>query len=70
MGTTWIGIDAEILFIIMFVAIGIYCMKLRNRIDELEQELNNLKWDVFNSARGFYHVLSEPHPDKKKYIDT
>jgi hypothetical protein len=57
---TWLGMDFSIIAIIMFFVVGIYGSKLRDRVDELENELENLKFDIRNSlrSRGFYHHLS------------
>ena len=57
---TWIGIDFSLLVILMFLGVGVYVTKLKDRVDELENELENLKFDIRSSlrSRGFYHQLS------------
>ena len=57
---TWIGIDFSLLVIVMFLGVGVYVTKLKDRVDELENELENLKFDIRNSlhSRGFYRYLS------------
>jgi len=69
MGESWLGIDNSFIIALLILIIGAYLTHLRSKIAELQDELNNLKWDVFNSANGFYHHMSEPHPDKKKYSE-
>lgn len=68
MGESWIGIDNSFIIGLVILVVGAYLTKLNRKIAELENELNNLKWDVFNSANGFYHHMSEPHPDKQEHI--
>ena len=69
MGESWIGIDNSFIIAFAILVIGAYLTSLHRKIAALENDLNNLKWDVFNSANGFYHVQSEPHPDQEKYTD-
>ena len=45
---TWIGIDFSLLVILMFLGVGVYVTKLKDRVDELENELENLKFDIRN----------------------
>ena len=68
MGESWIGIPNSFIIGVLILVVGAYLTHLNSKIAELQTELNNLKWDVFNSAQGFYHHMSEPHPDKQKHI--
>ena len=45
--------------------------RLKNRVDELENELENLKFDIRNSLRskGFYHNLSSESIKLKLFDD-
>jgi len=68
---TWIGIDFSLLVIVMFLGVGVYVTKLKDRVDELENELENLKFDIRNSlrSRGFYHHLSSESIKLKQVED-
>ena len=57
---TWIGIDFSTLTVLMILIVGAYVRHQKERVDELENELENLKFDISNSLRstGFYHHLS------------
>jgi hypothetical protein len=66
MGESWIGIPNSFLVFGLLFVVGAYVTHLSSKIAELQAELDNLKWDVANSVQGFYHHMSEPHPDKKK----
>ena len=57
---TWIGIDFSTIAIVLFFIVGAYVATLKEKVDELENELENLKFDIRNSlrSRGFYHHLS------------
>lgn len=67
---TWLGIDLSIIVFVMFLIVGVYVRTLKERVDELENELENLKFDIRNSLRprGFYHHLSS-ESTKLKQVD-
>ena len=67
---TWLGIDLSIIVAVMLLVVGVYVKTLKDRVDELENELENLKFDIRNSlhSSGFYHHLSS-ESIKLKQVD-
>lgn len=55
---TWIGIDFKYLALILFFVVGYYVNNLKDKVADLENEIENLKFDLKNSSHGFYHWLS------------
>ena len=57
---TWIGIDFSTIVVIMLMIVGVYVNNLKDKVRDLENELENLKFDIQNSlnSRGFRHHLS------------
>ena len=55
---TWIGIDFKYIALILFFVVGYYVNNLRDKVADLENEIENLKFDLKNSSHGFYHWLS------------
>ena len=57
---TWLGIDLSTIVAVMFLIVGVYVNNLKDKVNDLENELENLKFDIRNSlrSRGFYHHLS------------
>ena len=55
---TWIGIDFKYIALLLFFVVGYYVNNLRDKVADLENEIENLKFDIKNSSRGFYHWLS------------
>ena len=55
---TWIGIDFKYIALILFFVVGYYVNNLRDKVADLENEIENLKFDIRNSSHGFFHVLS------------
>ena len=46
------------LFFIMFLIVGAYIKSLEDKIVSLKDELECLKWDLRNSAKGIYNHMS------------
>ena len=67
----WFGIDLSIITAVTFLIMGLYVTKLKDRVDELENELENLKFDILSSlrSRGFYHTLSSESIKLKQFDD-
>ena len=57
---TWLGIDLSTIVAVMLLIVGVYVTNLKDKVNDLENELENLKFDLRNSlrSRGFYHHLS------------
>ena len=48
MGETWIGIDASIILTVMILVVGIYVRMLQEKVSNLEDDLNELRNDLYN----------------------
>ena len=55
---TWIGIDFRYIALILFFVVGYYVNNLKDKVADLENEIENLKFDIKNSSHGFHHWLS------------
>ena len=66
---TWIGIDFKYLALILFFVVGYYVNTLKDKVADLENEIENLKFDIKNSSHGFYHWLSSESIKKNPSTD-
>jgi hypothetical protein len=53
------------LIIVMIVVVAYYVTSLKEEVQQLQLELDDLKWDVRNSVDSFYHHKSLPHADQE-----
>ena len=66
---TWIGIDFKYLALILFFVVGYYVNNLKDKVADLENEIENLKFDLKNSSHGFYHWLSSESIKQNEHDD-
>ena len=66
---TWIGIDFKYIALILFFVVGYYVNNLREKVADLENEIENLKFDIKNSSHGFYHWLSSESIQQNPSMD-
>ena len=59
--------DSFTTYVIMalFAVFAYYVISLQERVQQLQLELDDLKWDVRNSVDSFYHHKSLPHADQE-----
>jgi len=53
------------LIIVMVVVVVYYVTSLQEKVQQLQLDLDDLKWDVRNSVDSFYHHKSLPHADQE-----
>ena len=50
---TWIGIDFKYLALILFFVVGYYVNNFKDKVADLENEIENLKFDIKIHHTGF-----------------